>query len=96
MADQHFDASSDLFLALCAELSRGHVVDRVLPIAIPITVLWISRQLGIKCVFVAATSLCHKPILSTSVVASRQKNDFLVLWTKLKRSGTPRSVEQRK
>ena len=69
-------------------------VGRVLLIAIPITVPWIWWQLGVKCVFVAARSLYRKPTLSTNAVARRQRNSFPVLWTELKRSGSPRSIKK--
>ena len=68
----------------------------VLLIAIPITGPWICWQLGVKCVFVATRSPYRKPTLSTNIVARRQRDGFSVLWTKLKRSGSPRSVEKRK
>ena len=95
MADQKFDLSSDCFLVkLSPEISGRRAIGRVLPITIFITMPWTCRQLGVKSVFAAERSLYHKPILSTNVVARRQRNGFPALWTKLKRSGSPRSVEK--
>ena len=69
-------------------------IGRVLPITIFITTPWTSCQLGVKSVFVAKCSLYHKPILSTNGAARRQRNGFPALWKKLKRSGSPRSIEK--
>jgi len=54
------------------------------------------HQLGLKLVFAGAYSRYHRLTLTTSGVATRRRNGFLVLWKRPKKSGKQGSVEKPK